>query len=262
LSFGKMLQSIHTSMKFPLLSPLAAFALVIQAIVAQEPVRGPDANPSHHVPGVVLLTIPGKPFSAKTSTDWTRTLADGSTITLHLDAFLARDSQGRVYRENHQFVPVGSKFKAPLYEIHLYDPVARVQLYCYGRTFRCEMTDYTPETFYTPPQEGAYDHGARTLAREHLGSDTIEGIYVTGTRETTTIQPGTVGNEHAMVSTREFWYSDELETNLAVTRIDPIEGRQVIRLSEIKRGDPDSHLWDVPIGFTVRDLRRLVRQTH
>jgi hypothetical protein len=58
-----------------------------------------------------------------------------------------------------------------------------------------------------------------------------------------------------MVSTREFWYSDELQTNLAVTRIDPREGKQVIRLFDISRAEPDSHLWDIPVGFTVRDMR-------
>jgi hypothetical protein len=90
----------------------------------------------------------------------------------------------------------------------------------------------------TPVQdtpEGSYQNGTRTLTREHLASDTIEGIYVLGTRA--------------------FWYSDELQTNLAVRRIDPMLGKQAIRLSGISRSEPDPHLWDVPIGFTVRDLR-------
>jgi hypothetical protein len=46
-----------------------------------------------------------------------------------------------------------------------------------------------------------------------------------------------------------------LQTNLAVTRIDPREGKQVIRLFDISRAEPDSHLWDIPVGFTVRDMR-------
>jgi hypothetical protein len=126
---------------------------------------------------------------------------------------------------------------------------------CNGRSYRCGLTDYKPQTFFEETPEGIYDHGARTLTREHLGADTIEGIYVTGTRETTTISAGARGNELAMTSTNEYWYSDELQTNLAVTRLNPIDGKQVLKLSQISRGEPDPHLWDVPIGFKVFDMR-------
>lgn len=233
----------------------AALCFAASLALAQEPSRGPDGRTSTHVSGVEVLAIPGKPFSANTATDWVRTLPDGSTTTLHLDATLARDSRGRVYRERHNFVPAGSTDRAPMYEIHLFDPEARSQMLCNGRTYTCILSDYTPKTFFEATPEGTYDHGTRTLTRERLGSDVIEGIYVTGTRETMTIGAGAAGNEGAIVSTREYWYSDELQTNLAVTRIDPLEGKQVIRLSHISRDEPDRHRWDVPIGFTVRDVR-------
>ena len=70
-----------------------------------------------------------------------------------------------------------------------------------------------------------------------------------------TINPETMGNDRSLVSTREYWYSDELQTNLAVTRIEPGQGKQVIRITGLTRSEPDPHLWDVPIGFTVRDMR-------
>jgi hypothetical protein len=239
---------------------VAGCSLLAFAATTQEPSRGPDGRTTTHVSGVEVLAIPGKPFSAKDSIDWTRTLEDGTTVALHLDAFLARDSQGRVYRENHNFVPSNAKDPAPLYEIHLYDPVTRTQILCNGRTYRCNLFDYIPRTFFDTTPEGTYDQGSRTLTREHLGADMIEGIYVLGTRETKTISPGAVGNERAIVSTREFWYSTELQTNLAVTRINPVEGKQVIRLYKISRSEPDPHLWDIPIGFTVRDMRTPARR--
>jgi hypothetical protein len=239
---------------------LAGCILFVSTVLAQEPSRGPDGGTSSHVSGVEVLAIPGKPFSAKDTIDWVRTLEDGSTVTLQLDAFLARDSHGRVYRERHRFVPAGSKDRSPLYEIHLFDPVTRTQLLCNGRTFRCVLSNYTPQTFFDATPEGVYDHGTRTLTREHLGADTIEGFYTVGTRETMTTKAGAVGNERPIVSTREFWYSDELQTNLSVTRIDPVEGKQVIRLSAISQSEPDEHLWDIPIGFTVRDMRASTRR--
>lgn len=240
----------------------AGCILLVTFARAQDTPRGPDGGTSHHVSGVEVLNIPGKPFTAKTSTDWTRTLNDGSSITLHLDALIARDSQGRVYRERHNFVPANSTRLAPLYEIHLYDPVSRTQLLCNGRVRRCILADYKPQITFQASPEGSYMNGTRTLTREQLGSDTIDGIYVAGTRETLTVSPGAIGNERPVVYTREFWYSDELQTNLAVTRNDPMEGKQVIRLSNIKREEPDPHLWDVPIGFTVQDQRVLAGKGH
>jgi hypothetical protein len=239
----------------------AGFILFASVALAQEPSRGPDGRTSTHVSGVEVLAIPDVPFSAKDGIDWTRTLADGGTVALHLDAFLARDRKGRIYRERHHFVPVGSKDAAPLYEIHLYDPVTRTQLLCNGRTFRCTLSDWVPQTFFQATPEGTYNQGTSTLMRERLGMDRMEGMPVLGTRETMTIAAGVAGNDRPYISTREFWYSSDLQTNLAVTRVDPVDGKEVIRLSQISRSDPDPHLWDVPLGFTVRDMRAAGHRT-
>jgi hypothetical protein len=207
---------------------------------------------------VVLLAIPERPFSAKTTTEWTQTLADGSAISKHLEANLARDSQGRIYRENHTFVPANSERKSPLWEVHLYDPVTRSQAHCSTRAMQCILTDYSPMTFFENAPTGSNAEGTRTLTRESLGSDVVEGIYVTGTRETTTLSPGVAGNERPLVSTREFWYSSQLQTNLTVIRNDPREGNQVVRLSHISISEPDPHLFELPIGYSVRDMRTSV----
>ena len=239
---------------------VAGAVLAACGIVAQEPLRGPDSGSIHKVPGVEVLTIPGKPFSAKSSIEWTRTLEDGSTVTTHLDASLARDSQGRVYRENHSFVPAGSGRRSPLNEVHIYDPVTRSQLHCSTHALQCVLTDYSPRTFFETRSAGTFDDGARSMSRDSLGSRTIEGIFVTGTLETTTVNAGVLGNDRPLVSTREFWYSDQLRTNLAVTRNDPREGKQVIQLSAIAVGVPDQHLFEVPLGYTLRDLRASARR--
>jgi hypothetical protein len=242
-------------MKRNVLLAVAAVAWAASLVCGQDTLRGPDGGTSTHVSGVVVLAIPGKPFSARTTTEWTQTLADGSTITKRLDSNLARDSRGRIYRENHAFVPASSGQKSPLNNIHISDPVAHAQMYCYPKAFQCIVTNYTPQTFFQTQPTGSFDNGNRFLARESLGPKTIEGIYVTGIRETTSVNAGVLGNDQPLVSTREFWYSDELQTNLAVTRIDPREGKQVIQLSEISQGEPDAHMFQVPIGYSVRDDR-------
>jgi hypothetical protein len=58
-----------------------------------------------------------------------------------------------------------------------------------------------------------------------------------------------------VVTTREFWYSSDLEINLSVTRKDPREGTQVIQLVDLSRSEPDPSLFQVPADFTVADMR-------
>lgn len=232
---------------------LIFFAIDFSFLLAQDPERGPDGSESNYVPGVSILAIPGKPFSGVDIIEWTRTLDDGTTVTTHLTAPLARDSQGRMYRESHHFVSLDKKSFA--YQIHIYDPITRSKTICYPKSLQCTIQDYKPRTFFETTPAGSFDNGNRFLARESLGSQVIEGIYTNGTRETTTVNPGVLGNDKPLVSTREFWYSDELENNLAVTRIDPREGKQVIWISDISRSEPDPSLFRIPIGYSVRDQR-------
>lgn len=234
---------------------VTACVFLVGGIGAQETQRGPDGGTTYHVSGVDLLAIPGKPFSARTSTEWTRTLEDGSTVKLHLEANLARDGQGRMYRERRSFVPEGSNQRSVLKEILLYDPLQRTLTTCVIKARICSITTYHPQLTFTTIPAGPFAQGTRYLTRENLGTNTIDGLDVTGTRETITINPGVVGNQKPLVSTREFWYSADLETNLAVTRNDPREGMQVIQLSYISRYEPEPEKLQVPAGFTVKDDR-------
>lgn len=238
-----------------LLVLLSTIALTAGSLAAQETLRGPDGGTATRVSGVEVLNIAGKPFSANTSTEWTRTLEDGGAVTLHLTARLARDSQGRVFRERRTFVPAGSDKEPVLNEIHIYDPVSRSQTLCNVHQRQCTIENYTPRVYFGAHREGVFDGGNRTLTREQLGSNTIENFPVMGTRETTTVRPGVQGNDHEIVSTREFWYSEDLKTNLAVTRVDPRAGKEVIQLSRITAGEPDASLFTPPAGFVIHDLR-------
>jgi hypothetical protein len=229
--------------------------LISLQLTAQDAQRGPDSSTSYHVPGVDVLPIAGKPFSAKSRTEWTRKLEDGSTLQQHLTANLARDSQGRVYRERRSFMPGLSNEETRLTEIMIYDPVAKSQTICTVALRKCVVSDYHAQTSFREMPEGSFDGGRRYLSRENLGYSTIEDLEVTGTRETTTAQPGTIGNEMPLVSTREFWYSAELQTNLAVTRNLPAEGLQVVRLSNVNTNEPAAELFLAPAAFAIEDVR-------
>lgn len=123
------------------------------------------------------------------------------------------------------------------------------------------MTNYFAPASFKPMRVGPFDNGKRMLARESLGNDAIDGISVVGTRETVTINAGVVGNSQALSVIREFWYSPELQVNLAITRKDPREGTQVVRVHDVSRTEPDPNLFKVPKVYTVHDLRNNAPKT-
>lgn len=226
-------------------------ACTLAAQESTDPSRGPDGGTEMHVSGIVILPVTGKPFSGRDSIEWTRHLEDGSVQIRHIEAGLARDSEGRIYRERRTWVPANSSQQSRLGHIVLLDPIAHTQTTCNVATRQCTVTGYHASTTFTTAPE-SLDGGKRYLSRESLGSDSIDGLEVVGTRETITISPGVVGNTLPLITTREFWYSPDLQVNLAVTRKDPREGTQVIHVVDLSLSDPDPKLFEIPAGFVVQ----------
>jgi len=242
-------------MNYRTITLMATLAITAASLLAQQPLRGPDGGTKTRVSGVDVLAVPNAPFSSTTTTEWTRTLEDGTVIKTHLLAHIARDSKGRVYRERCSFVPANVDPSSHLNEVHIYDPVGKFQMRCGLRARQCVVSNYTPQTFFDTIPEGSFADGTRYLKREFLGTQTISGLSVTGTRETKTINPGVIGNDRALNLSREFWYNAELQTNLKVIRDEPGTGRQVITLSEISRDEPNPEIFKMPFGYTVLDTR-------
>jgi hypothetical protein len=234
---------------------MAISVLAGSVLLAQDAVRAPDGGTTFHVGGVELLAISGAPFSGKSNVEWTRTMQDGNTITSHLQANLARDSQGRMYRERRSFVPASQDPSPRVNEIHIYDPVTRSQTICDPFKKECVVTNYFPQTRFVTRPPGPFANGTRYLTREELGTATIADFKVTGSLETVTVNPGVIGNDHPLVSTREFWYNPELQTNLKVIRNEPATGKQVVLLTDVSQGEPDPELFKPPAGYVIKDNR-------
>ena len=231
----------------------AVLSLFPASLQAQATERGPDGHIRFHVPGVEVFEIPNAPFTAQTATDWTRTSPDGTSIKLHLNAVIARDSSGRVYRERRGFVPAGGATLSPLNEIEVFDPVSSAKTTCTMVTHHCVVTSFHARTSFQLAAVGPFANGTRILTREPLGSREVAGLETTGMRETVTVNTGVLGNDRPLVTTNEFWYSPDLQTNLAVTRNDPENGLQVIQLSNVSRSEPEASQFAVPAGFTVQN---------
>lgn len=88
---------------------------------------------------------------------------------------------------------------------------------------------------------------------ESLGSDTIEGIPVTGTRTTRTIAAGAIGNDQPIDIVSETWYSKDLQMVIMSKHSDPQIGETTYRLTNIQQGEPPHSLFQVPSNYTIRE---------
>jgi hypothetical protein len=88
--------------------------------------------------------------------------------------------------------------------------------------------------------------------KEDLGQQSIDGVLANGTRTTTVIPAGAVGNEQPIKVVSEEWFSPELEVLVLTRHSDPRVGDTTYRLTNIVRTEPDRSLFEVPGGYTVK----------
>jgi hypothetical protein len=86
---------------------------------------------------------------------------------------------------------------------------------------------------------------------ENLGVQNIEGVEAEGTRTTTTIPAGAIGNERPIDIVYERWYSNELKLVVMSKHNDPRFGEQTYRLTNIVRSEPDPSLFSLPTGYKM-----------
>jgi len=95
------------------------------------------------------------------------------------------------------------------------------------------------------------DH--RNVVRESLGTQTIEGVEAEGTRTTTTIPAGAIGNERAIEIVDERWYSPVLQTVVMTRHNDPRAGENIYRLTNIDRSEPAHTLFEAPADYQIKE---------
>lgn len=101
----------------------------------------------------------------------------------------------------------------------------------------------------------ANDPAAGTMKAEALGTKVVEGVKAEGTRTTSTIPAGAIGNVMPIEIVTERWFSPELQTAVLITRRDPRAGETVYRLTNIVRAEPNDALFTVPPDYELRDGR-------
>ena len=93
---------------------------------------------------------------------------------------------------------------------------------------------------------------AGETVREELGTQTVEGVAATGTRTTTTIAAGAIGNLQPIKVVSEQWFSTDLQVLVLTKHSDPRSGDTTYRLVNIVRAEPDRSLFTVPPDYTIK----------
>jgi hypothetical protein len=99
---------------------------------------------------------------------------------------------------------------------------------------------------------------------EKLEPRTFDGVKAEGTRTTTTIPAGELGNEQPIQIVSERWYSPELQVVVMTRHSDPRTGETTYRLTNIARTEPAPALFQVPSDYTLKEapapgMRRMRR---
>jgi hypothetical protein len=209
---------------------------------------------------IVIPPIPDAPFTASLITEWVRLTPGGASITFINKRQVARDGLGRVYQERWALVPKDSNVQSRIQWIQIADPQARTLYNCNMMTHVCDLLRYNsaPDlaaaTARSQPA-GPLPGGRGFVTLENLGTRVFAGMETIGTRVTTTLNPGVVGNDKPVVRSSETWRSEQLAVNLLSIRTDPLFGTQTFTVSEIDPAPPDTQLFELPAGFSVRDQR-------
>jgi len=228
--------------------------------------------------------VKGAPFCATVVTEHNQSLSDGNRIHTTDSSQLCRDSEGRTRREaGLNLLGAGPQTSAPKL-VTIVDPVAGVR-YLLDSTNKIAQkmplrmldgpgakgpgapgTKNEEVMVYRhagdPGSDVVYnkieirkDDGSGEAApkSESLGDQTIEGIHATGTRMTTTIPAGKMGNEKPIAVTSERWYSPELKATVMTKHDDPWAGELKTEFKNVVASEPDASLFTIPADYKVID---------
>lgn len=215
-----------------------------------------------------LEQVKGAPYAATAVTESTQVLADGNRIVNKSSGLVARDSEGRIRREGNMG-RIGPLQVAGPNMIFVYDPVAqaayvlnpdtKVARVMKGAGLHRPMREMRKmRSLHGPGEPGAQGQ----LKRESLGTQQIEGVTAEGMRITRTIPAGAIGNDKPIDITLETWTSPDLDTLVLSKRSDPRFGETVYRLTNIKRGEPDAGLFQIPSGYKTEQGPPAMRMRH
>ena len=245
----------------PGLCAVAAFAQTDNVKITDEPSRPMGITA---VLAGTVAAIPGAPYTAKAVTQSVQILLDGNRIIRTTTNTVARDSNGRVYREESlpAFMTLSRNGETP-HIVNIDDPVggAHITIDSTAKTvyksssFSQKKADEQAfsmtQTFVQLRANGVKQDDVKSTTTD-LGTQTIEGVLAKGTQVTSTYPAGAFGNEMPLAITTETWYSPDLKILVMSKSNDPRIGETTYKLTNLVRGEPDPSLFNIPADYTLK----------
>jgi hypothetical protein len=227
---------------------LRAFIVCVVTLALNVGIAAAQGFATNSEQGTVVRQEPGRQSSGLTmSGEPIQTFADGNRIVRRTNTLLYRDSRGRTRREVVLGDVAGIVVAGnPLRIITIHDPDSGTTT-VFDPDRRLMQIGTATGGAPPPPPVGSQEQATQPVGaaerEESLGTRTIEGLVCEGSRKTTTIPAGAIGNDRPMTTVTERWLSRELQI-LVLSRVsDPRFGETTYRLTKITRVEPTDSLF-------------------
>ena len=237
-----------------------------------------NVEPMENIPAIASA-----PFSADATTEFSQMLSDGNRIERRFSTSLARDGKGRTRSEqdvamlgplvvlqkgmnwstNSVHTTTAQQEPQPPRFTIITDPIDGVTYTLDERSKKARRSPSKITTAQLIEIQKLNDKllaGTQSLIVESLATRQIEGVSAEGTRITTTIPAGQIGNLNPINVVTERWVAKDLQMAVLITRRDPRSGETVYRLTNIVRAEPPPDLFTVPSDYRIVDLQKQVDQ--
>ena len=206
--------------------------------------RDSEGRTRRETPDAITISDPaaGSTWVVNPKTNSVRKLQTTNT-------FIYRDSVGAGGGEQHINLSVRSADGQAEIEVNgkPLDPKAVAELMARAKTEGSAEVKGDQVLFLSGPDAVvAHKLAAVQGDAEALGQKNFDGVIAQGTRHTTTIETGVVGNDRPIQVVSESWYSDELRATVYTLHNDPRTGEEIFRVTNIHRGEPPADLFQPP----------------
>jgi hypothetical protein len=227
--------------------------LIKAKLFTEQMMKEKRAAESMHIissgPGGTGKLVRDKPFAAEAFTETVQVLLDGNRIVRRNLTKQYRDGSGRTRREQTIEALGPSSPISARQIVFISDPVAKVDyiLDPAAKTLR----KFSRSETATAGTTGSGPTESTEVRKEDLGKRSIEGMECTGTRITATIPAGRIGNDRALVTVTETWYSPVIEAVVQSTTTDPRFGETTYHLRGVQRGEQPPQLFEAPADYKL-----------
>jgi hypothetical protein len=200
--------------------------------------------------------VSNKPFSGVETRHMTQVLGDGTHVDRSDTSNFYRDAAGRMRSESPQRVLIYDAVTKQVYDLNpankTYTKSAEdstlvsIAVVNGGTYVRGRSGNISSRPTHVDLGISAQAERSVVTNTEELPPQFLSGAAVKGSRITSTIPPGTFGNDREVKIVNERWYSDDLQVLVKSTYSDPRFGTTTYELTNIVQGSPNPALFQVP----------------